>query len=452
MGAVSFLLLLFFANCEKKVGKEITPTDMFATLDEELEAALVDAANGQGLSFFSLPLETDLDNIPQDPNNRLTPEKIELGKLLFHETAIGLNPKRQDNTGTYSCASCHHASAGFQAGVRQGVGEGGIGFGQKGETRMVDPEYGFDFLDIQPIRTPSILNTAYQRMMLWNGQLGNVPINAGTEDKWALRSPKALNFLGFEGLETQAIAGIGIHRQRVNNDFVEQYPAYKSLFDQAFPGYPEAERYNDTIAGLAMAAFERIVLANQAPFQQWLQGDQAAMSDIEKEGAILFFGKAGCVDCHTGPALNEEKFYALGMNDLIGEGVTNTVGQDFFTSAEGRGGFTGKEEDLFKFKVPQLYNLKDSPFLGHGGSFLSVKEIVEYKNNGIPENSLVPEAQLHNRFRPLNLTEEEIDQLTIFLETSLHDPNLNRYVPVDLPSGLCFPNADVQSKADLGCQ
>jgi len=446
------LLLLLLPGCKKEVGTEIIPEVTYASLDEELSAELVAAANGQSLDFFMLPDENDLDKIPQDPNNPLTPEKIALGKLLFHETAIARNPKKAAQAGTYSCASCHHASAGFQAGIRQGVGEGGIGFGQNGEERRVDPDYGFDFLDIQPVRTPSTLNTAYQSVMLWNGQLGNVPLNEGTEDKWALRSPKALNFLGFEGLEIQAIAGVGIHRLRVDDDFMAAYPEYKQLFDQAFPEYPESQRYNDTIAGLAMAAFERVTLANQAPFQQWLRGDQAAMSDVEKQGAILFFGKAGCVECHTGPALNQEAFYALGMHDLVGEGVTNTVGQDFFTSAEGRGGFTGKEEDLYKFKVPQLYNMTDSPFLGHGGSFYSVREVVEYKNEAQSENSLVPAEQLAVGFKPLNLTDEEITQLTTFLEKSLYDPNLERYVPAQIPSGMCFPNGDTASRIDLGCQ
>lgn len=447
---IGIAFTVFIYSCEQD--NEVIDQVTFNSLDEELEAKLVAASDGVGKPYFILPDETDFDNIPQDPNNPLTAAKVELGKLLFHETAIGLNPRRADQEGKYSCASCHHAAAGFQAGVRQGVGEGGLGFGARGETRIVDPNYGFDFLDIQPIRTPSTLNTAYQNIMLWNGQLGNVPINDGTQEKWALRSPKALNFLGFEGLEIQAMAGIVIHRQRVNKTFVEEYPTYKTLFDQAFPEYPESQRYNDTIAGLAIAAFERTTLANQAPFQKWLDGDESAMSEIEKKGAILFFDKAQCVNCHTGPALNEEAFYAIGMKDLVGEGVTNTVGQDFFTSNEGRGGFTGNQEDLYKFKVPQLYNLTDSPFYGHGGSFTSVRDVIEYKNLAIPENELVPSDRISGRFSPLNLTEEEIDQLTAFLEKSLYDPNLMRYVPDEVPSGNCFPNADEQSIMDLGCE
>ncbi|MEL6846492.1 MAG: cytochrome-c peroxidase, partial [Bacteroidota bacterium] len=227
---------------------------------------------------------------------------------------------------------------------------------------------------------------------------------------------------------------------------------YKDFFDQAFNEIPVGERYTDTIAGLAMAAYERTTLSNEAPFQQWLAGKGDAMTEAEKKGAILFFGEAGCVRCHTGPALNSTAFYALGMNDLDGEGVTYVPAQASFTSAEGRGGFTGKDEDYYKFKVPQLYNLKDSPFYGHGANFTSVKSVIEYKNAAQPQNTNVPASQIHDGFQPLNLSNEEIDQLTIFIENSLYDPNLDRYAPDQLPSGNCFPNSDAQSRIDLNCE
>ncbi|MEM6723044.1 MAG: cytochrome-c peroxidase, partial [Bacteroidota bacterium] len=105
----------------------------------------------------------------------------------------------------------------------------------------------------------------------------------------------------------------------------------------------------------------------------------------------------------------------------------------------------------FKFKVPQLYNLKDSPFYGHGSTFTSVEDVVAYKNAGIAENTSVPAGQLASSFQPLNLTEYEIYQITAFVEDALYDPDLLRYTPNTLPSGLCFPNNDLDSKADLGC-
>ena len=65
---------------------------------------------------------------------------------------------------------------------------------------------------------------------------------------------------------------------------------------------------------------------------------------------------------------------------------------------------------------------------------------------------MCPPNRLSPFFQPLNLSEEEIDHLTLFIENALHDPNLNRYVPESTPLGSCFPNADVQSKIDLGCE
>ena len=203
------------------------------------------------------------------------------------------------------------------------------------------------------------------------------------------------------------------------------------------------------IPALAIAAFERTLLANQSPFQEWLKGNTSAMTDREKEGAVLFFGKAECVSCHTGPALNSMAFYALGMGDLEGDGVFDYDPED--RAHKGRGGFTGVPEDDYKFKVPQLYNMALSPFYGHGASIRDIRELVQYKNQAVSQNPKVPTEQLADRFQPLGLTDEEVDLIAEFLESGLKDDNLTRYVPNDLPSGLCFPNADAISSSDLNC-
>ena len=180
-----------------------------------------------------------------------------------------------------------------------------------------------------------------------------------------------------------------------------------------------------------------------------VKGDRNALLDAEKRGAILFFGKAKCNNCHTGPGLNKMAFAALGMPDLDGPGIYGTSNED--KEPLGRGGFTGNPDDNYKFKIPQLYNLKDSPFLGHGGNFTSVREVVEYKNAAIPARSEVPASQLAADFVPLGLTDAEMDDLTFFIENALYDPTLDRYNPASLPSGNCFPNNDARTKLDLGC-
>jgi len=438
--------LLMIAACQK----ETTHHDI---LDIELNAALFNASGGEGRYHFKLPESHQFNTIPQDPNNQLTTTKVELGKMLFHETGLGVKPKDAVSLQTYSCASCHFAGAGFQAGIRQGIGEGGIGFGMNGEGRFHHPDYAPTDIDVQPVRTPTAMNGAYQKNLLWNGQFGATGANTGLSDLWVglegTDSPLRVNALGFEGLETQAIAGMDVHRMDCTAEMVEA-GGYKSMFDAAFPDIPVPERYELQQAGLAIAAYERTLLANEAPFQKWLHGNDQAMSKAEKRGAITFFETANCATCHTGPALNSMEFHAYGMNDLDGNQVVNYDPAN--PAHKGRGGFTKKAKDDYAFKVPQLYNLADSPFYGHGGSFTSIREVVEYKNAGQAENSNVPSTQLSNEFNPLHLSQQEIDDLTLFLERSLHDPNLKRYKPDMLPTGNCFPNSDDISKADLGCQ
>jgi len=95
--------------------------------------------------------------------------------------------------------------------------------------------------------------------------------------------------------------------------------------------------------------------------------------------------------------------------------------------------------------------LGDSPFYFHGSSKYDLKEVVEYFNAGVPENPDVPVEQIARQFKPLNLTDQQVEDLTVFLETGLKDPNLNRYVPERILSGYCFPNNDLFSQIELGC-
>lgn len=413
--------------------------------DIELQDKLIGLSGS--LEYYALPDSDDYSNIPADPKNQLTDEKVLLGKLLFHETGISIKPKNESNKGTYSCASCHHSAAGFQSGMKQGIGDGGSGFGFIGEGRTIDADYTPEMIDVQPIKSPTVLNVAYQKVMLWNGQFGATGLNAGTEANWQAGTPKETNNLGFEGVEIQAIAGLTVHRMGITKEFCDEF-GYTTMFDAAFPEIPKEDRYSMQNMGLAIAAYERTVLSSQSNFQKWLKGNTDAMSSKEKQGASIFFGKGQCYECHSGPALNSEAFYALGMKDLAGPSVHGVVDA---ATRKGRGGFTGNINDDYKFKVPQLYNLKDAGFFGHGASFTTIKEVLAYKNRGEKENFNVPDNQVSTEFKPLDLSLDEIDLLAEFLERSLTDTNLNRYAPLSLPTSKCFPNADEKSMEDLNC-
>ncbi len=423
-------------------------TDVEKTVDDDLRFAINTAQNSGGLGEYRMPLSNQLQRIPQDLNNPLTADKVALGQMLFHEPGYATVGNFAEMSQTYSCASCHSAGAGFQANLLQGIGDGGIGFGMNGEGRRIDLFVEMAKIDVQPLRTPSAMNGAFQTNLLWNGQFGATAVNEGTESVWPEDGPISKNRLGYEGLEIQAIAGLDVHRHKIDKESVDTL-GYKALFDRAFPDFDVENRYNNETAGLAIAAYERTIMSNEAPFQKWLRGGNAWMSDAQKEGAILFFTKAKCNDCHNGGGLAAMEFHAIGLNDFNPDDVVNFDPAD--PANKGRGSFTKDADDDYKFKVPQLYNLKDSPFYGHGGSFTSVRELIAYKNLAIPENKSVPESQLSPFFQPLDLSEEEIDLLTDFVENALYDPNLLRYEPSSLPTGMCFPNNDWMSKEDLDC-
>ncbi|TDQ32341.1 cytochrome-c peroxidase [Zeaxanthinibacter enoshimensis] len=399
------------------------------------------------VNALRMPNSNDYSRIPSDPNNPLTAEKIRLGQFLFHETGIALNPVQEVGRGTYSCASCHNAGAAMQSGRLQGIAEGGEGFGISGEARKISASYDETNVDVQPIRVPSVLNTAYQEVVLWNGQFGSFGPNSNTQSQWTAGTVKETNHLGFQGLEIQAIAGLGMHRMLIDEAFIRETP-YQALFDEAFPDVDPTIRYTKRTGGLAIAAYVRSLLANRSPFQKWLRGIDEAMTEEQIKGGILFFGKARCYQCHSGPGLNGMGFHALGMKDLDSGAMIGSVDE---ATRKGRGGFTGRSGDDYTFKTPTLYNLKDVNHLGHGGSFRTIREVLNYKNLAVPENEGVPESSISTNFIPLNLSQKEIDQLEKFIAEALYDPDIERYIPLSTPLNSCFPNADPQSKIDLGC-
>ncbi len=420
-------------------------------LDIVLSQLLVEASPSGGKDYFTMPSSTDYSDIPQDPRNKLTKAKVELGKMLYHETGLAQKSNFEEGMMTYSCASCHIAGAGFTSGMPQGIGDGGSGFGSNGNGRTMNSDMPEEMIDAQAIKTPSTLNVAYQSNLMWNGQFGATAMNEGTEHLWKTGSINEVNQLGYEGVESQAIASFDIHRMEVNEKILEDF-GYIEYFDQAFPDVFKPSRYNKETAGKAIAAYERTLMANQAPFQDWLNGRYDAMLDVEKRGAILFFGKGDCVSCHTGPGLNSMEFHALGMADLYecDDAVVNVNEHDPLYL--GRASYTLDPADNYKFKVPQLYNLKDARFYGHGSSFTSIEDVVKFKNRAKSQNNRVHKNVLSDDFNELDLTEDEIASLAYFVKYGLYDKNLDRYKPQNILSDLCFPNNDKQSKKDLGCE
>jgi len=417
--------------------------ESFDSLDSELLRLV-----GNPKSYV-LPGSTDYANIPQSAANPMTASKVNLGKMLFFEPAFSVEAMHIENMQTFSCSSCHIPSAGFRPGRLQGIADGGVGFGVNGESRMMSPLYVPSEIDAQGARPLSMLNVAFVSNTMWNGSFGSDGVNVGTEDRWGVADPgTAINHERLGALEGQNIEGLKTHRMLYTPELVETN-GYKPFFDAAFPDVPEADRYNRKTASFALSAYLRSLTTTEAPFQRWLKGDYASMTEEQKRGAVVFFGKGGCYRCHNQPNLGSVNFQALGVEDLYQNGGLKTSAEDLRN--RGRGGFTGKAEDLYKFRVPQLYNIGDSGPYFHGSSKETLEEVVEYFNNGVHENPNVPIEQISPFFHPLNLSTEEKRDLVTFLREGLSDPNLQRYVPEAVMSGMCFPNNDYISKAQTGC-
>lgn len=422
-----------------------------STLDTELERTLIRLSDNNSLNDYILPDGSNLAGIPAGIGNPLTEEKIELGKMLFYETALGRDAINPEQLRTFSCSTCHVPEASFTSGSAQGIADGGVGFGTFGSGRVMDQNYEEDQIDAQGARPLSMLGVAYVTNSMWAGRFGSRGDNAEVEEVWGVHDPATeVNHLGLDGLEAQNIEGTVTHRMSTDAYLLDTL-GYRRLFNRAFPEFEGDARYGRVAMSFALSAYIRTLLPSNAPWQQWLRGNKEALTDSQKNGAKLFFGKAGCYRCHNGPALNGNTFHSVGVNDLCDlPGALRTSADD--TRNLGRGDFTRRAEDMFKFKVPQVYNTKDMPFYFHGSSKQSLREVVEYFNAGVPENNRVPATNISDFFHPLNLTDTEINELTDFLAEGLYDADLNRFVPESVLSGNCFPNNDAQSRVDMGCE
>ncbi|MFN2565054.1 MAG: cytochrome-c peroxidase, partial [Gemmatimonadaceae bacterium] len=207
----------------------------------------------------------------------------------------------------------------------------------------------------------------------------------------------------------------------------------------------------------ALAAFQVDAFTKtNSPFDRYLARDDRALTDEEKRGALLFFGRAQCASCHAGPLLGGRTFANAGVPQL-GPGVGRAAPLD-----RGRG---EEMPDLqfyqFAFRVPPLRNVElTAPYM-HNGAYRTLEQVIRHYNNvdsaltAFDVSELDPalggsyhgdaatlsaiKLTLDGRLRqPLRLTDTEQRQLIAFLK-SLTDPaarDLSAVVPASVPSGL----------------
>ena len=205
--------------------------------------------------------------------------------------------------------------------------------------------------------------------------------------------------------------------------------------------------------GKAIAAYERLLVSDDAPFDRYVAGDTDAISEPAKRGLKLFIGKAACVACHEGPTFSDEQFHVTGVPQ-IGEHVPDHdwgrygaipfyLGWDFNTAGE----FNDdpsidrtegvKQENALRgaFRTKGLRNVAmTGPFL-HTGHLDTLEEVVELYNQGGAESGFA--GVKDPKLKPLNLTQQEVEDLVVFLETLTGQP---------IPEELRRPPADPRAK------
>jgi cytochrome c peroxidase len=297
-----------------------------------------------------LPLEP-LGDIPIPVDNLMTKKKAELGQALFFDPRLSGNNK-------VSCATCHDPNKGYGDGERTFETYNGS-HGKR--------------------NSPTVLNSGYYTTNFWDGRASSLEEQA----LGPIENPNEMN-QKIDSLvkELKAIKG------------------YEKLFSEVFPnGITEQN------IAKAIAAFERLIVVKDTPFDQFLQGDTNALTQQELRGLDLFTGKALCVTCHNGPNLSDNNFYNVGLN----------------TEDEGRFAVTGDGKDLGRIRTPGLYGITHTAPYMHNGSIATLVEVIEYYDRGgddHPNKSFF----MQQFMKPIGLSDSEKEELLAFLKVLGGEP------------------------------
>ena len=366
--------------------------DGYESRDYQTRAQSLEHRKGVPARLWSSDFEPPLGLPPiaSPAGNLLTPEKIDLGRLLFFD-------RRLSHNNTFSCAMCHVPEQGFTS------NELATAVGIEGRTVRRN--------------SPTIYNVAYLERLFHDGRETSLE-----QQIWG--PLLARNEMGNPSV------GLVIEQIRA----ISEYPA---RFEEAFPG----EAISMETVGKALASYERVLVSGNSAFDRWhYGGEQDAMNTEQVAGFQLFTGKAGCSGCHlvgTEWALfsdnqmhNTGIGYQRSMSKTpentrvqIAPGEMITVRGDIVAAAAeprpndlGLYEITENPDDRWKYRTPSLRNVAlTAPYM-HDGSLSSLEAVIEFYNQGGFDNKL-----RDPRVRPLELSIEEAGQLLAFLNALTGD-------------------------------
>jgi cytochrome c peroxidase len=352
----------------------------------------------QALSRVSaLPLKV---KAPTDNPN--SPEKIALGKLLFYDPLLSGNKD-------VACATCHHPENGYAEFRDLSIGVNGKGFGSQ---RVFNEP---NEIPLVKRNAHTILNTAFNGINIYNQYDPKAApmfwdVRSNSLEEQALEPIKSFEEMrGPHYSEAEILAEVV---QRLKN-----IPAYQQLFKEVFEERPAINSNN---IGKAIAAFERTLVTNNSRFDQYMRGDDNAISLAEKDGFELF-KKAGCANCHNGPMFSDFKIHVLGVpeNEKL---------------LEPDSGF----ESTYGFRTPTLRNLRFTAPYMHNGSLTNLERVLEFYEDiafGKERNPAVPKEQYDSLVNELSLRVKDMAPIISFLNT-LNERDFDKSIPESVPSGL----------------
>ena len=229
---------------------------------------------------------------------------------------------------------------------------------------------------VLPRATPTILNSTFNFLQMWDGR--------------------------FRSLEAQALGPIEA-KGEMNQDLDElvaelkAVPGYVVMFKEAYPGKGISK---ETIA-LALANFERTIVSKGAPFDRWIDGDETAINVAAKRGFELFEGKGHCSTCHSGYNFSDDGFHNIGLN----------------SPDQGRHDVIPIPVTKGAFKTPTLRDITETAPYMHNGSLATLEDVIDYYASGGDIKS-----NLSPNFKAADLNAAEKADLLEFLKTLTGKP------------------------------
>ena len=277
---------------------------------------------------------------------------------------------------------------------------------------------------------------------------------------------------GFDEFRNEPIRDVVIGRINANE-------SYRAAFKKAFPELKENDAITFAMFGQAIAEFEFSLTFMSAPIDRFARGQSRAMNDAQKRGALVFFDKANCVQCHAVAGRSNELFsdfknhvagipqiapkFGVGLGDVP---FRNRQGQFTDDGNQDFGNFdiTEEDSDIYKFRTSPLRNLGIQPAFFHNGSFISLTDALRHHLDALGmarfydpvaegvaadlTQNTGPIAPVLQRIdpalaQPVILTNAQFADLLAFLRDGLLDEralpeNLAQLVPASVPSGLAL--------------